>query len=75
MSREHALIEDLSLALVREYLAKKKYKSTLETLATELVRTNTQTRAEVQTKQSRPANSQCLALCPLLPACLLVPSL
>lgn len=37
-SSERALIEDLSLALVREYLAKKKYKTTLETLQAELVR-------------------------------------
>lgn len=35
--RDRALIEDLGLALVREYLAKRKYKQTLEMLASELV--------------------------------------
>jgi hypothetical protein len=34
--RERAVVEDLALALVREYLAKRKYKKTLETLGGEL---------------------------------------
>ena len=35
---ERALVETLALALVREYLAKRKYKATLECLQNELVR-------------------------------------
>lgn len=50
---ERALIEDLGLALVREYLAKRKYKNTLDMLASELV--STQREAQQQQRQSRPA--------------------
>ena len=64
---ERALIEDLGLALVREYLAKRKYKNTLDMLASELVSTHRGTAVAASPAQSlRSASiltaSACLSL-------------
>lgn len=59
---QRALIEDLSLALVREYLAKKKYRATLDTLQSELVRLNSSAQACTRATSTTVLHADCAAL-------------
>lgn len=72
---ERALVESLALALVREYLAKRKYKATLETLQNELVGAHehrTQTTSE-HTNEDAPARASAVVAAACSLCCVLAP--